>query len=113
LRTNTDLDPPVFARFLLPVSSLTCFPQLPFTAFFSLFLPPFSVISNSLDEPTVTEVMRKQKANQKEQVKIPYDKVRAIVNKDLNPKELEDFILKAVADYQKKLMRQQQNRDAR
>jgi len=66
----------------------------------------------TLDEATMLEVMQEQKANQREQVRIPYDKVKAIVGKDLNHKELEDFILKAVADYQKKLIRQQ-NRDAR
>lgn len=57
--------------------------------------------------------MQEQKANQKEQVRIPYDKVKAIIRKDLNPKEMEKFILKAVADYQKNLIRQQQNKDAR
>ena len=67
----------------------------------------------ALDEAAILSVMREQKANQKEQVRIPYDKVKAIIRKDLNPKEMEEFILKAVADYHKKLIRQQQNRDAR
>lgn len=67
----------------------------------------------ALDEAAILSVMQEQKANQKEQVRIPYDKVKAIIRKDLNPKEMEEFILKAVADYQKKLIRQQQNRDAR
>ena len=66
-----------------------------------------------LNATAIQEVMTEQKANQKEQVRIPYEKVRSIIKKDLNPKELEDFILKAVTDYQKKLMRQQQNKDAR
>ncbi|MCL2857247.1 MAG: ParB/RepB/Spo0J family partition protein [Oscillospiraceae bacterium] len=65
-----------------------------------------------LDESTMLQVMQEQKANQKEQVRIPYDKVKAIVGRDLSPKELEDFIFKAVADYQRKLIRQQ-NREAR
>lgn len=68
---------------------------------------------DALTEYSMLEVMREQKSNQKEQVKIPYDKVRAIVNKDMPPKELEDFILKAVADYQRKLIKQAQTRDAR
>lgn len=42
--------------------------------------------------------MQEQKANQKEQVRIPYDKVRTIVKKDMPPKELEDFILKLSQD---------------
>lgn len=68
-----------------------------------------------LTEDSLMEVMQEQKANQREQVKIPYDKVRTIVKKDMHPKELEDFILKAVADYQKKLDKQRaaQSRDAR
>ena len=68
---------------------------------------------NTLTENSMIEVMREQKANQKEQFKIPYDKVREIIKKDMNPKEMEDFILKAVADYQKKLVRQAQNRESR
>jgi len=68
---------------------------------------------NALDEPTILEVMREQKANQKELVKIPYDKVREVLNRDMAPKELEDFILKAVVDYDKRLRQRQQNRDAR
>lgn len=67
----------------------------------------------TLTEDSIMEVMREQKANQKEQVRISYDKVLTIIKKDMPPKELEDFILKAVADYQKKLIRQQQSKDAR
>jgi len=67
----------------------------------------------ALTEDSMMEVMREQKANQKEQVRIPYEKITAIIKKDMPPRELEDFILKAVADYQKKLMRQAQSRDAR
>ena len=67
----------------------------------------------ALNEVSMMEAMREQKANQKEQIKIPYEKITAILKKDMPPKEMESFILKAVADYQKRLMRQQQNRDAR
>jgi ParB family chromosome partitioning protein len=67
----------------------------------------------ALTEGTMTDVMRERKANQREQVRIPYDRVRAVIKQDLNPKELEDFIIKAITDYQKKLSRQQPNRDAR
>ena len=65
-----------------------------------------------LDEATVLEVMQEQKANQKEQIRIPYEKVKSILQKDMSVKEMEVFILKAVADYQKKLIRLQ-NREAR
>jgi hypothetical protein len=50
--------------------------------------------------------MREQKGNQVEQLKIPCDKIKAIIKRDLPPKDLEAFILKAVTDYQKKLDRQ-------
>ncbi len=66
-----------------------------------------------LTEDSLMEVMREQKANQQEQLKIPVDKVRAIIKKDMPPKELEDFILKAVTDYQRKLIRQAKDHDAR
>ena len=59
----------------------------------------------NLTEDSMMEVMREQKSNQKEQVRIPYEKVRKIIKKDLKPKELEEFILRAVDDYQKKLDR--------
>ena len=65
----------------------------------------------SLTEDSMMELMREQKSNQKELVKIPYDKVKSIIKRDLSPKELEEFIIKAVADYQKKL--NSRNKDAR
>jgi len=70
-------------------------------------------VNGQLDEAAIQQIMTEQKANQHEQVKIPYDKVRAIIKKDLPPKELEEFILRAVHDYQKKLIRKAQLRDAR
>jgi len=69
-----------------------------------------------LDEATMMAIIREQKANQKEQIKIPYDRVRAILKKDLPPKEMEDFILKAIEDYAKRLRQRERNerdRDAR
>jgi len=69
----------------------------------------------ALTEDSMMEVMQEQKANQKEQVRIQYDKVKAIIKRDIPLKDLEDFILKAVIDYQKKLEKQKaaQSRDAR
>ena len=66
-----------------------------------------------LDEPTITEVMREQKANQKEHIRIPLDKVKSYFKPNATAKEMEDFILKAMADYQKKLERASRSRDAR
>jgi ParB family chromosome partitioning protein len=64
-------------------------------------------------EDSAIDVMREQKGNQQEQIKLPYDKIRTIIKKDMNPQELTAFILRAVEDYQKKLVRQQQSRDSR
>jgi len=66
-----------------------------------------------LTEDSIMEVMQEQKANQKEQVRIPYNKVKAIVKKEMPPKELEDFILKAVTRYQAYLNKQKTERDSR
>ena len=67
----------------------------------------------ALTVESLSEVMREPKANQREQIRIPYDRVRDIIKKDMPVKEIEDFIFKAVTEYQKKLDRLAQNRDAR
>ena len=67
---------------------------------------------NKLNENSMTDIVREQKSNQKEQLRIPYDKVKAILKKDISPKELEEIVLKLLADYQRKLIKER-NRDAR
>ncbi|MCL2013520.1 MAG: ParB/RepB/Spo0J family partition protein [Oscillospiraceae bacterium] len=67
----------------------------------------------ALTEDSMMEVMREPKANQKEQVRIPYDKIKAITKKDMLPKELEDFVLEAVKRYQSYLNRQAKDKGAR
>lgn len=69
--------------------------------------------AGTLTEDSLMEIMCEQKANQKEQLRIPYEKVRNIVKKDMPPKELEDFILKAVQRYQAYLNKQRTDRDTR
>jgi ParB family chromosome partitioning protein len=66
-----------------------------------------------ITDDSMLAVMRVQKANQNEQVKIPYEKVREIIKKDLTNKEMEVFILQAITDYQKRLIQRQRNKDAR
>ena len=68
---------------------------------------------SEFDESAMRGIMTEQKGNQREMVKISYDKVKSIIKTDMPPKELEAFSLKAVAAYQKKLVRQTQNRDSR
>jgi ParB family chromosome partitioning protein len=66
----------------------------------------------TLTEDSMMSIMREQKANQHEQFKIPYDKVKSVLKEDINPKKLEEIILKSLAEYQKKLNRER-NKDAR
>ena len=65
-----------------------------------------------LDEPAINTLMREQKGNQREQIKIPYEKVKSILKNDMPLDEIEGFILRAIVDYQRKLQRQL-TRDAR
>ena len=71
----------------------------------ALKLKSFSV-SEAFGESTITALMREQKGNQHEHIRISYEKVRSILKKDMPPKELESVILRAVSDYQRKLQRQ-------
>jgi ParB family chromosome partitioning protein len=69
--------------------------------------------NGALSEDKITDIMREQKANQVEQIKIPYDKVIEIIKRDIPLKELGDFILKAVTEYDKRLRQREQSRSAR
>jgi len=67
----------------------------------------------TLNEDSIIDVIREQKANQKEQLKIPYDRVREIIKTDMPPKALEDYIIKAVADYYKRQKARESRESAR
>ena len=60
---------------------------------------------------TIQTVMSEEKANQRETVKIPTEKLRKFAP-NANPQQLEDFVLKACDHYRKYLIRQR-NRDER
>lgn len=55
--------------------------------------------------------MSEEKANQRETIKIPADKLRKFAP-NADPKQLEDFVLKACDYYRKHLIRQR-DRDSR
>ncbi|MBD9047430.1 MAG: ParB/RepB/Spo0J family partition protein [Ruminococcus sp.] len=57
-------------------------------------------------------VLSEEKPNQKEQVRIPADKLRDILPKGMDKQKTEDFIIKACEHYRKYLIRQK-NRDER
>ena len=59
-----------------------------------------------LDRDKIYEILSEVKGNQKEVLKLPVDKIKAYRPKASSHKELEDFIIKACAYYQKYLERQ-------
>ena len=63
----------------------------------------------ALTKATIQTIMSEEKANQRETVKIPTEKLRKFAP-NVNPQQLEDFVLKACEHYRKYLRRQ---RDAR
>ena len=63
----------------------------------------------TLTKAAIQTIMSEEKANQRETVKIPTEKLRKFAP-NVNPQQLEDFVLKACEHYRKYLRRQ---RDAR
>ena len=63
----------------------------------------------TLTKASIQTIMSEEKANQRETVKIPTEKLRKFAP-NANPQQLEDFVLKACEHYRKYLRRQ---RDAR
>ena len=65
-----------------------------------------------LDSYAIMRIMSEEKANQRETVKIPMDKLRDRLPKNLTVQQQEEFILKAV-DYYRKYLIRQCDRDSR
>lgn len=57
---------------------------------------------------TVFAVLNEEKPNQREQVRIPADKLRDILPKGMDKQKTEDFIIKACEHYRKYLIRQRE-----
>ena len=57
--------------------------------------------------------MTEEKPNQKEQIKLKTDTIRPFFPKGYSPQQMEQTIMKLLADWQRQLQRQQRNRDAR
>ena len=60
-----------------------------------------------LDRSVIQGIMCEEKANQRETIKIPADKLRKFAP-NADPKQLEDFILKACEHYRRYLIRQRE-----
>ncbi len=64
-----------------------------------------------LDVDTIFEIMSEEKANQKERIKIPVDRIRKYFPKNLSNAQIEDEIVKMCeARYRKKLKQKEQER---
>lgn len=66
---------------------------------------------DGLTPETIAEIMSEEKANQREMFKVPMERIRKYVPAG-NPKQAEDFVLKACEHYHRFLIRQR-NRDER
>ena len=66
--------------------------------------------AGKLDRDGIDEIMCEEKANQRETVKIPAERIRAVIPKGYTAKQQEDYIIKALEYYHRYLQRQ---RDAR
>jgi len=59
-----------------------------------------------LDDARIITLMREQKPNQRECIRIPYDKLGTVLKSNMSAKDIEEFIIRAVTDYQRKLQQQ-------
>ena len=67
--------------------------------------------AGTLDPDVVYLIMSEEKANQHETVKLPYDRIKLYIPSRLTPKQLEDFIVKALEFHHR--YQQRQRDDAR
>ena len=63
-----------------------------------------------LDTNTINDIMREQKGNQKDRLKIPVERLRKYFPSDASPNQMEETIIKALEFYRK---RQREDRDER
>ena len=60
----------------------------------------------NLDMDTIFAIMREEKANQKEQVKIPMDRIQQYFPKDFTPSQQIDLIEKLLAGWAEKYLKE-------
>jgi len=70
-------------------------------------------IDGFLDDSKITALMQEQKPNQKESIRIPYEKLAPFLKKDMVPVDIVDLIVKAMTEYHQRTLQRQRNRDAR
>ena len=65
--------------------------------------------SGELDYDKVGEIMREQKPNQKKTIAFNYERIAGLIPKELTEREQEDYIVRALEQYNRYLQRQQNN----
>ncbi len=65
--------------------------------------------AGELDRDGIDAIMCEEKANQRETVKIPADRIRAVLPKGYTVKQQEDYIVKALEYYHRYLQKQREN----
>lgn len=63
-----------------------------------------------LDRSVIRDIMSEEKANQRETVKVPMNRLRNIIPDSYTVKQTEDFLIKAAEYYRKYLIRQRDSR---
>ena len=67
----------------------------------------------ALNEDSITTIMQVQKPNQKECIRIPYERLKPHLQKDMTPADTVEFVIKVVTDYHQRQLQKQRSRDAR
>jgi len=70
-------------------------------------------IEGLLDEAKVATLMQEQKPNQKECIRIPFEKVAPYVNKDMTPVLVVDYLIKLAYEQHQRQLQKQRSHDAR
>ena len=70
-------------------------------------------VDGFLDETKISALMQEQKPNQKECIRIPFEKVEPYVKKDMTPNSIVDYLIKLVSDDHQRQLQKQRSRDAR
>ena len=66
--------------------------------------------AGELTKDDIDAIMSEEKANQRETVKIPAERIRAVIPRGYSAKQQEDYIVKAVEHYHRYLQRQREAR---
>ncbi len=65
--------------------------------------------AGELDRDGIDAIMSEEKANQRETVKIPADRLKGKIPGSFNEQQRQDFIVKAVEHYHRYLQKQREN----